>query len=188
MEIESVPEDVAEYLRFRMRRSDLMHGVDPKRFPSTGTDYVVTLVRSIAESTNGPAALTVPILSAMSDCAKPLWVNRGSEWLEALDDIKLLELEAGIRELDIADDTSSMLKAAIYRRLHRKLGSPHPPPPPKPKKPKPVKPDHISQEAWDDMVEARNARRRETYRRWREAKSLAAGETAAPRRRNRQSK
>ncbi|MFH0303503.1 hypothetical protein AAFX91_41680 [Bradyrhizobium sp. 31Argb] len=171
MEIDSLPEDVASFLRFRMRRSDRLHATDAKLFPETGTDHVVMLVRSIAESTNGPAALTVPILRAVSSCTEPLWVERGSEWLEALDEIPLLELEARIRALDLADDIAPLVEAAIYRRLHRTLGSPLPPPPPKPKKAKPVKPDHISQESWDDAIEMQKARRREADRRRRKAKS-----------------
>ncbi|MGX9431760.1 hypothetical protein [Bradyrhizobium sp. LeoA1S1] len=167
MEIGPLPEDVASFLRFRMLRNDRVHAIDAKLFPSTGTDHVVTLVRSIAESSNGEAALTVPILHAVSGCAEPRWVERGSEWLEALDGIDLLGLEASIRALDIADDISLALKAAIYRRLHRKLGSPNPPPLPatKPKKPKPTKPGSMSDEAWADVIEMQKRMRREAAQR-----------------------
>jgi hypothetical protein len=125
-----------------------LHDFDPKRF-SNGDD-VVLLLRTIAESTNGPGALTLPIVKAVSSCMKPAWTDLGLRWLEAMDAIDLVGLHTTLTDLALEDQ----LGRVLYRRLEEILGPPVAKPQPKPK-PKPKtkeKPPGISAASWEEAL------------------------------------
>jgi hypothetical protein len=74
-------------------RTDRLHDIDPQRFRTRGEDQVIMLLRSIFETTNGIAALTLPVLKGVSSCLHyDAWKNRGLEFLEAMDQVPLLEI------------------------------------------------------------------------------------------------
>ena len=123
------------------------------------------LLRSIFETTNGIAALTLPVMNGVSSVLHyDAWKNRGLELLEAMDRVPLFEIHATLQGLGLAEQ----LDKAIRYRLTQILGSPFAPPA-KPKKParKMEKPPIVSQSTWDEMLALRTAdrRRREKIRR-----------------------
>src|ERR1700688_1896626 len=108
------------------KRSDAatFFGPSTKRFPAKGDELVTILLRTVFESSNGGAALTLPILRAVSYCMESRWVDRGLEWIEFFDTINLLELQEQIRALDFCDEGNleQHLRDAIRRRLVRHFG------------------------------------------------------------------
>lgn len=164
LEIPDLGRDERIYLQRILWRADLLCSFDPGRFSIRGVDRVILLLRSIAETTNGPEALTLPIMRAVSFCLHDGWTNRGLAWLEALDRVPLLEILRTLNDLGLQDH----LEDALRWRLTQILGSPFAPQPVKLKKraPKMVKPPTVSQATWDEVMEMKKAdrRRREKIR------------------------
>jgi hypothetical protein len=124
LEIGDLPDDARLYLQAVLRRCDVLRDIGAKRFPNTGEEKITLLLRTVAESTNGPAALTAPILRAVSSCMEPAWVDLGLAWIEAFDAINLWELQEQIRALDFCDEQEipTHLREAIRRRLRQRFG------------------------------------------------------------------
>lgn len=61
LELPDLGRDERMYLQRVLWRADLLRSIDPKRFTDRGEDRVILLLRSIAETTNGTEALTLPI-------------------------------------------------------------------------------------------------------------------------------
>lgn len=164
LEIPDLGRDERMYLQRILWRADLLCSFDPKRFTGRGEDRVVLLLRSIAETTNGAEALTLPIMEAVYSCLHDAWTDRGLAWLEALDRVPLLEMFRTLRDLGLQDH----LEDALRWKLTQILGSPFAPQPVKLKKParKMVKPPTVSQTTWDEVMEMQKAdrRRREKIR------------------------
>jgi hypothetical protein len=131
------------------------------------------LLRSIAESANGPDALTPPIIRGVDCCMYRAWTDKGLGWLEALDRVPLLDTQARLRDLGLEGHLSD----AIRHKLTQILG-PHfvPQPKPKPKRvrKKQEKPAGLSEESWNLMLELQRKRRREQCHKRRQ-KQLEAG-------------
>lgn len=70
IEIGDVTKDVRGYLQKILQRADVLRSFDPKRFPDNGEGRVTLLLRLVFESSNGAAALTLPILEAVSACIR----------------------------------------------------------------------------------------------------------------------
>jgi hypothetical protein len=85
VEIGDLSKDVRLFLQKKLRRHDLLRSVDAKRFPAKGDERVTILLRTVFESSNGAAALTVSILRAVSNCMEPRWVDQGLAWIEFFD-------------------------------------------------------------------------------------------------------
>src|ERR1700686_4807523 len=93
LEIGDLPKDVRLFLQKKLRRCDILRSVDARRFPAKGEEQVTVLLRTVFESAgNGAAALTVPVLRAVSNCMEPMWVERGLAWIEFFDSVGLVEL------------------------------------------------------------------------------------------------
>jgi hypothetical protein len=106
-------------------RTDRLHDIDPHRFKTRGEDQVIMLLRSIFETTNGIAALTLPVMNGVSSVLHyDAWKNRGLELLEAMDRVPLFEIHATLQGLGLAEQ----LDKAIRYRLTQILGSPFAPP------------------------------------------------------------
>jgi hypothetical protein len=146
------------YLQRMLLRADRLCSFDPKRFTNHGEDQVILLLRSIAETTNGLEALTLPIMKAVSSCLDDAWTDRGLAWLEALDRVPILEILRTLSDLGLED----RLEDALRWKLTQILGSPFKPQPAKLKKParKVVKPPTVSQATWDEVIEMKKADRR----------------------------
>jgi hypothetical protein len=165
LELPDLGRDERMYLQRILWRTDLLCSLDPKRFTLRGADRVILLLRSIAETTNGAEALTLPIMRAVYSCLHhDRWTNRGLAWLEALDRVPLLEIWRTLSDLGLQDH----LDDALRWRLTQILGSPFAPQPAMLKKPvrKMVKPPTVSQATWDEVMEMQKAdrRRREKIR------------------------
>ena len=97
-------------MRLNRRRWIGGTSVDARR---KGEERVIPLLPTIAESTNGPSALTLPILRAVADCMKPAWVEKGLALIEAYDAIDLVALRSTLVDLGLEDQ--------LGRVLHRQL-------------------------------------------------------------------
>ena len=109
LEIGALNKDVALYLQMLLRRHDLLRAANAKRFPTTGEETVTLLLRAIAETTSGAAALKLPILKAVSSCLRPAWVAKGLALLEALDQIDLIGLHTTLTEFGLSDQLDRAL-------------------------------------------------------------------------------
>jgi hypothetical protein len=168
IEIGVLSKDERLFLQKILRRCDLLRSIDAKRFPAKGEEQVTLLLRTVFESSNGAAALTVPILRAVSGSMEPRWVDRGLAWIELFDSVGLVELLEQIRALDFCDegDLEKHLREAIRRRLVRRFG------PPKiavvPKKPptrtKLARPAGVSERSWNEVIALRKSKRPKTAR------------------------
>jgi hypothetical protein len=159
LEIGDLSKDVRLFLQKMIRRCDLLRSVDAKRFTAKGDERVTILLRTVFESQNGAAALTMPILQAVSGCMEPRWVDHGLAWIEFFDSVGLVELLDRIRALDFCDegDLEQHLRDAIRRRLVRRFGPPKIAAVPKkpPARPKTARPPGISAETWNDVLTLR---------------------------------
>lgn len=162
LEIGDLPQDVRLFLQKMLRRCDLLRSVDAKRFPAKGDEQVTILLRTVFESQNGAAALTMPILQAVSSCMEPRWVDQGLAWIEAFDSIGLVELLEQISALDFCDesDLETHLRGAIWRRLGRRFGPPKIAVVPKkpPARPKTARPPGVSEQSWNEVIALRKKR------------------------------
>jgi hypothetical protein len=104
LEIGDLPKDVRLFLQKKLRRHDFLRSVDAKRFHAKGEEEVTILLRTVFESSNGAAALTMPILPAVSGCMEPRWVDHGLAWIEFFDSVGLVRLLEQIRALDFCDE------------------------------------------------------------------------------------
>ena len=127
LEIPDLGRDERMYLQRVLWRADRLCSLDPKRFTVRGEDRVILLLRSIAETTNGAEALTLPIMRAVSFCLHDGWTNRGLAWLEALDCVPLLEILRTLSNLGL----QGHLEDALRWKLTQILGSPFKPQPAK---------------------------------------------------------
>ncbi|WP_027554541.1 hypothetical protein [Bradyrhizobium sp. Cp5.3] len=150
LEIPDLGRDERLYLQLIMCRSDMLRRADPKRFAAVdGVAHVILILRSIAETTNGHEALRVLIIQALSSCMHKAWTDRGLDWLSAMDEVPLLEIQQTLRGLGLEDQLAN----AIRWRLIQLLGSPAlPKPKPKPKPKTWEKPPNISEKAWTEAV------------------------------------
>jgi hypothetical protein len=162
VEIGDLPKDVRLFLQKKLRRHDLLRSVDAKRFPAKGDERVTILLRTVFESSNGAAALTVSILRAVSNCMEPRWVDQGLAWIEFFDSVGLVELLEQIRALDFCDegDLENHLREAIRRRLVRRFGPPKIAVVPKkpPARPKMARPPGVSEQTWNEVIALRKKR------------------------------
>jgi hypothetical protein len=115
VEIDDIPKDVRLYLQKMLQRCDRLRSFDPQRFTARGEEEVTLLLRTVFESSNGAAALTLPILMAVSNCMRPVWVDRGLAWIEAFDRIDLVGLHRSLTELGLADQLSRALQVKLER-------------------------------------------------------------------------
>jgi hypothetical protein len=156
--------DERMYLQRILWRADRLHSFDPARFPARGANHVVFLLRSIAETTNGVAALKLPILMAVSACLDDAWTSQGLQFLEAMDQVPLLEMQAALRSFGLEEH----LDRAVRWKLTEILGPPIVPQ--QPTKPAPrmmKKPPTVSRATWDEVMAMRkdDRGRREKSRR-----------------------
>jgi len=159
VEIHDVPRDVRLWLQFLLCRCDRLRAIDAERFTAKGEEQVTLLLRTVFESTNGAAALTLPILRAVNVCTLPQWVDRGLEWIEAFDVIDLVQLHATLSELGLEDQLDRVLR----RKLERILGAPKAPAvPKKPPTRTMARPPNVSAETWAEVMEMHKAAKRET--------------------------
>jgi hypothetical protein len=92
--------------------------------------------------------LPLPILEAVSDCMLPVWVDKGLAFIEAMDKVDLLTLQAAVADLGLADQFT----LALRRRIEQILGPPvAAKPKPKPR-PKAARPSCVSQRAWSEYT------------------------------------
>lgn len=164
LDIAELGRDERMYLQRILHRADRLRQFDPKRFNARGDERVILLLRSIAETTNGTAALTLPVIRAVDLCLHEAWTIRGLELLEAMDRVPLLEIRAALKGFGLQDH----LDKAIEQKLTDILGPPiAPQPQTKPKKPARktmVMPQDVSQSAWEDALALYKARRRRQWR------------------------
>jgi hypothetical protein len=118
LEIGDLAQDSRLYLQRMLRRYDVLRAFDGQRFTAAGEQEATLLLRLVAESTNGPAALTAPILRAMDGCHKP-WVERTSELFEAFDATDLVKLHDDLVGLGLEDQ----LERTLRRKLEGILGA-----------------------------------------------------------------
>ncbi|WP_456798112.1 hypothetical protein [Bradyrhizobium sp. USDA 4473] len=101
-----------------------------------GPEHAILLMRAVAESSNGPAALMEPVVTAVSGVMsrRPDWPAKGLAWIEAFDGIPLVGLVEAMRSLEAFEerDLAGHLQASITTKLRRALDPP--PVPPKPKR------------------------------------------------------
>jgi hypothetical protein len=148
VEIDDVPRDVRLHLQAVLRRHDCLRALDPKRFPAKGEGDVTLLLRTIVESTNGTAALTLPIIMAVCVNMKSAWTDLGLRWLEAFDQIDLVGLHATLVGLGLEDQLARVLRG----KLEGILGPPMAPKQKQKSKAKAwAKPPNISEETWTEI-------------------------------------
>ena len=159
LEIPDLGRDERMYLQRILWRRDQLRKYDRKRFAARGEDQVVLLLRSIAEMSNSLAALKLSIMRALSLCLHEAWTSKGLAWLDAMDAVKLVEIEATLRGLGLGEH----LHTAIRWKLAEILGPPIVSQPmPKTPARKMVKPPAVSQAAWDDVIQIGKLRKKKT--------------------------
>jgi hypothetical protein len=156
LEIPDLGRDERLYLQGVLRRQDLLRSVDPKRFPDAGDGTVTLLLRTITESTNGEAGLTLPILQAVSSCMNPVWTDRGLEWIEAFDSVDLIGLRAKLADLGLEDQFERVIRG----KLEGILGPPVLPKPKPTPRPKTGRPPNISEQTWAEYTAMRKRLKR----------------------------
>ena len=133
LEISELALDARLYLQKIIRHCDLARSINPK-LALKGEEKITVLLRTVFESANGAAALTLPILDAVSTCLRPVWVSRGLGLLEALDQVDLVGLHSTLAELGLADQVGRVL----YAKIEAILGPPTVAPAAKPAKVKAI--------------------------------------------------
>jgi hypothetical protein len=178
LEIGDLAKEVRLYLQKMLRRLDLLRAVDAKRFPTKGDEEVTLLLRTVFESSNGAAALTLPILRAVSSCMHARWTGQGLAWIEAFDAIDLRAILLQARELDIFRDEEDLehhLSIGIRNRLRKILGPevvPQPKPQKPPARPKLARPAGVSEETWAEIVALRKKPRTRSGRQRRQERTI----------------
>jgi hypothetical protein len=69
-----------------------------------GAGYITLLIRTIIESAGNENALIEPVIVAVSLCMRPQWTSRGLAWIEAFDQVPLIDTLNKLRELDLFSD------------------------------------------------------------------------------------
>jgi hypothetical protein len=157
VEVADLDTDARRYLQRQLRIHDMLQSQDPRRFSTRGEETVILILRVIAESSNGTAALTPPILRAVNINMHAPWVAQGLRLIEAYDAIDLVALHAQLCDLGLDDQ----LERALRTKLTAILGPPVSPakPEPKLKRGRWTRPPGISQEVWAAIVAKRRVRR-----------------------------
>jgi hypothetical protein len=157
LEISELGRDERLHLQFVMCRADRLRQLDSQRFPTKGDEQATLLLRVVFESTNGVAALTLPILQAVSSCMCRGWLEEALEFMDAMDTIDLVGLHGTLVGLGLEDQLARVLR----RRLEEILGPPVvPKPKPKPKKraKKRTRPACVPESTWREYVSLRKQR------------------------------
>jgi hypothetical protein len=99
-------------------------------FGTDGREHLILLLRTILESEGNQDALINPIVSAVSSCMQEEWTERGLEWIEAFDGLKLTALLATMRSLSLFSERhlGYYLGLALRNRLAAILDPPQPEP------------------------------------------------------------
>jgi hypothetical protein len=124
LEVPGIGKDVRLELQRRLRRSDMLRSMG---ICANGEADIVLLLRTINESANGAAALTLPVIAAVSSCMSKAWTSLGLRWIEVFDGIPLLALLQNVRDLGLEEHFST----ALRHRLTQILGPPVAPKPPR---------------------------------------------------------
>jgi hypothetical protein len=90
-------------------------------FGTDGRGQITLLIRTMLESENNGDALIEPIVSAVSCCMRPEWTGRGLQWIEAFDQIPLVDILTKLRDLDLfpEKELEQHYAMGIQRRLWR---------------------------------------------------------------------
>lgn len=111
LEIDDIDDDARLYLQRQLHRHDLLRSWGVKL--ATGDGHVTLLLRTINESSNGTPALVRPILEAVSLCMEPIWIDKGLRFIEAFDEIRLVEIHTLLRDLGIEDQFERVLRKKL---------------------------------------------------------------------------
>jgi hypothetical protein len=159
LEIPGLGREGRMFLERILSRADRLRELDSRRFKARGEDQVIMILRSIVETTSGIAALKLPIMSAVSLCLHDAWTNLGLGFLDAVDQVPLLKIDATL-------GLDEHLDKAIRFKLTQILGAPFAPPARKPAARKlVVKPSAVSKSAWSEVLEMQKADRRRAHER-----------------------
>lgn len=84
-----------------------------------GEGHVIITLRTIVESSGNERALTAPAIWGVSDLvlAHPSWPEHGLAWIEAFDDIDLIELAKVAKANRKAVPKREAMAAMLYERL-----------------------------------------------------------------------
>jgi hypothetical protein len=127
-------------------------------FGTDGRGYITMLLRTILESEGNQDALIEPVVVAVSSCMRPIWVNRGLDWIAAFDQIPLVGILNKLRDLDLFDNNelTHFFELSIRRSLWKIFGQDEVPEPVKVKpRPKLTRPSGISEQSWNDVLALR---------------------------------
>jgi hypothetical protein len=121
------------YLWRRQRHGDLFRD----EWGNDGRGYITLLLRTILESEGNGDSLIEPVVVAVSSCMRPIWVNRGLDWIAAFDQIPLVGTLNKLRDLDLFDknELAHYYALSIRRRLWKLFGPDAAPEAPKVKQP-----------------------------------------------------
>jgi hypothetical protein len=131
---------------------------DDDDFGTDGRGYITLLCRTILESEGNQNALIEPVVVAVSSCMRPIWVNRGLDWIAAFDQIPLVGTLNRLRDLDLFDENelAHFFELSIRRSLWKIFGQDEVPEPVKVKsRPKLTRPSGISEQSWNDVLALR---------------------------------
>lgn len=130
LEIEIVPCNVRSGPR-RTKAGNVLRRLLSER----GEGHVIITLRTIIESDGNDTALTSPVIYGVSDLilAHPGWADRGLAWIEAFDEIDLLDLTAKAKANRKAVPARAAMAAMLYERLAPNFD------PPKPRRRRPFK-------------------------------------------------
>jgi len=94
-----------------------------------GEGHLIIVLRTIIESTGNECALIAPVIWAVSDLilAHPKWPDHGLAWIEAFDNIDLLDLARKARANRKAVQKRPAMAAMLYERLAPIFDPPPPP-------------------------------------------------------------
>ena len=137
LEVTAIDEKARFELQRQISRRAFRHSVDPRRFPNDGRGDIIFALRCITESNGNADALIGPIMSAVvSLCTRHEAMAYGLKLIEAFDTIKLTEILAQLRSLDLLTEReiAEFLERAIRQRLAKILKPPKPEPVRKPSK------------------------------------------------------
>ena len=121
LEIGGITKEARLYLQRTLSRCDMGRSINPGLAAPTGEERITPLLRAIFKSSNGGRALTLPILDAVSNCLRPVWIQTGLKFIEAFDDIDLVGLHRTLTELGLADQLGAR---HLRKKLERVLGPP----------------------------------------------------------------
>lgn len=96
-----------------------------------GEDHLRFVLATILQSENNADALLGPVIDAVSDLARlhPEWADRASEWMDAFDEVRLIEVYERAKALRAGGTGPSKSEAVfllLADRLAAVLGAPVP--------------------------------------------------------------